>query len=78
MPKVREICKEYSDSFEENKKAWIKMDGYRLKVDAARLANYQLASAANADGNKTLKDTYDTRRNFCLSELGRINVEKRW
>lgn len=78
LPQVRDFCKKYSDSFDENHEAWKKMDGYRLKVDAARLANYHLAYYEGAQGNKELQDTYTARRNFCLSELGRINESNRW
>lgn len=72
-PAVGKVCEDFSDSFNENKEDWIKEDGYRLKVEAARLANYYLAQVDRAQA-----DSYAARRDFCLSELGRINIEKRW
>ncbi|MBN1972980.1 MAG: hypothetical protein JW787_05035 [Sedimentisphaerales bacterium] len=75
---VREFCEEYAKNFDEKHEEWRKIDGYRLKVEAARLANYYLAQAAVLQKNEDLKNTYDTQRNFCLSELRRIGMEKRW
>ena len=78
MSFVREYCKVYSDNFEKSKEDFIKIDGYRLKVESARLANYYLARIESAQGNNDLMDLYNKRRDYCLSELRRISLEKRW
>ena len=78
MPDVLNYCKVYSDGFEKNKGDWIKTDGYRLKVESARLANYYLAQIEGANGNNDLRNSYNKRRDFCLSELRRIGIAKRW
>ena len=78
MLPVQQFCKEYSDNFESEHDSWMKMDGYRLKAEAAQIADYHLAHLASIQGNEELKNTYYTRRDFCLSELRRINLEKRW
>jgi hypothetical protein len=56
----------------------MKKDGYRLKVEAARLANYHLARIADGMKNKELRDSYNARRDFCVDELRRIGIEYRW
>ena len=78
LPKVYDFCSKYSDNFDKNRGTFIKEDGYRLKAEAARLANFHLASVASAQKNDTLKKAYSTRRDFCLNELRRINNDKRW
>jgi hypothetical protein len=78
MSFVREYCKVYSDNFEKSKEDFIKIDGYRLKVESARLANYYLARIEGAQGNNDLVDLYNKRRDYCLNELRRIGLEKRW
>ena len=78
QPLVNDFCKKYSDDFMKNRDKWTKKDGYRLKVESARLANYQMIRAASQDRNTELRDFYNARREYCLSELERINNEKRW
>lgn len=78
LPQVQEFCKKYSEDFNKNYKQLMKEDGYRLKVEAARLANYHLAQVADVMGKKEEKDSYNSRRDFCLEELRRIGIEYRW
>ena len=78
LPVVQKFCEDYTKSFEENKGKWINEDGYRMKVEAARLANYNLAQLANKQGDQALANLYMDQREFCFSELKRIGLEKRW
>ncbi len=77
-PEVEKFCKEYTDNFASKFKEWKKIDGYRLKVEAARLANYYLGQLESSRNNAELKKKYDAQREFCLDELRRIGNEKRW
>ena len=77
-PAIQKFCEDYADSFDNNIRDWIKQDGYRMKVDAARLANYYAAQVERKQNNIELANIYEAQRDFCDGELGRINVEKRW
>ncbi|MBN2589263.1 MAG: O-antigen ligase family protein [Sedimentisphaerales bacterium] len=77
-PEIEKICKNFADSFNEKFEEWKKIDGYRLKVESARLANFYLAQLEGSRNNTELKNKYDTQRDFCVSELRRIGMEKRW
>lgn len=77
-PEVEKFCKEYVESFKTKFKEWKKIDGYRLKVESARLANYYLGQLASSRNDTDSKNTYDEQRKFCISELQRIGMEKRW
>ena len=75
---VETICKDFTESYNKNVDTWKKEDGYRLKVESARLANYYMSQLASSRNDNKLKDTYDAQRDFCVSELRRIGMEKRW
>ncbi len=77
-PEVERFCKEYVKSFASKYNEWKKIDGYRLKVESARLANYYLGQLAGSRNDNESKNTYDQQREFCISELQRIGMDKRW
>ena len=73
---VKNFCESFVNSFEENKVNWLRQDGFRLKVEAARFASIYLGQVSS--GNKELADFYISVREECLGELEKINEEKRW
>ena len=75
-PDVENFCKSFVSSFEKNKTEWSKQDGFRLKVEAARLG--AVYSARVSQGDRDLADFYASIQRECLNELRRIGEEKRW
>ena len=77
-PSIKKFCEDYVESFSKNRDTWIKQDGYRLKVESARYACFRLVQAAELEKDQELIEIYSNLNSYCLSELKRINDEKRW
>ncbi len=77
-PRVDEVCQAYSDDFEANKKQYAGMDGYNLRLEAARLALIQLQQAARAERDTATAEALDARMDQYMAERGRISAKKRW
>ncbi|HUV67521.1 MAG TPA: hypothetical protein VMW24_26755, partial [Sedimentisphaerales bacterium] len=77
-PEVDKFCEGYMQEFTENKDLWVRQDGYRLRMEAARLACFHLKTVARARGNTEVADRYGAKENECLDELGRLSASKRW
>jgi len=75
---VNKFCEDYLHKFTENKADWAEQDGYRNRVEAARLACFYLESIARAQRNTKLANFYDTQETKCLGELLRVAQVKRW
>jgi hypothetical protein len=73
---VKNFCENFVNSFEQNKDEWSKQNGFRLKIEAARLASVYLSRLSQ--GNDKLQNFYASVQSECLSELKKINEEKRW
>ncbi len=73
---VNNFCEGFVNRFKENKVKWFNMDGFRLKVEAARLASVYMERVVR--GNPELVKFYADVQSECLSELKKINEEKRW
>jgi hypothetical protein len=77
-PEVDRVCETYFQEFTENKDKWARQNGFRLRLEAARLACYHLRSVARARGQKDVANLYAIREDECLDELGWLSASKRW
>jgi len=75
---VDKLCQDYFDGFRENQDSWSKQDGYRLRVEAARLASIHLKQLAQRRRNTKLVSLYASRESQYLDQLGRISESGRW
>jgi hypothetical protein len=77
-PQVDKVCEAYMQEFTQNKDRWAQQDGYRLRVEAARLACYHLKTVARAQKSAEVANLYAVREDECLDELVRMSESKRW
>jgi len=77
-PEVNKFCEDYTDKFAENQNTWVKQDGYRHRVEAARLAAFHLENDARTQKNTRLAEFYTDIRRRCADERSRISLEGRW
>ena len=77
-PDVNKFCEDYVKKFIENGADWAEQDGYRDRVEAARLASFYLANVARTQRNTKLENFYNAQVTKCLSELLRVAQVKRW
>jgi hypothetical protein len=77
-PEVDKFCEAYMEEFTQNKDLWAGQDGYRLRIEAARLACFHLKTLARANGNTEVADRYGVKENEYLDELGWLSASKRW
>jgi len=78
IPQITEFCKNWVDDFEKNKDKYRAQNGYRLKLEAARLACIHLEKAGQAQKDPKLADTYVARmRDYTIDRDG-ISETKRW
>jgi hypothetical protein len=75
---VNKFCENYVREFTENEADWTELDGYRDRVEAARLACFYLGDVARTEGNTKLANSYAAQENKCLRELFRVAQSKRW
>ncbi len=77
-PQVSSFCRSYVDSFPKNKQVYARQDGYRLRLDAARLACVHLERVARAQANAKLAESYAARIREYEAEREKISDEQRW
>jgi len=77
-PDVKKFCEDYVEKFTENKADWAEQDGYRNRIEAARLACFYLESVARTQRDTKLANSYDAQQKEHLAELLRIAQVKRW
>jgi hypothetical protein len=77
-PKVNLFCADYFNEFSEKKNVWSKQDGYRHKVEAARLVCFHLKRLAQSNRDTKLANFYAGKELECLNELEAIYKNKRW
>lgn len=75
---VDTFCKEYFDTFRGNQNIWAQQDGYRLRVEAARLSCIRLKQAARRRRNIKLVSLYNSKENQYLEKVGNIIENGRW
>ncbi len=78
VPQVNSFCKSYFDSFTKDEGVYARQDGYRLRLDAARLACVHLERVARAQGDAKLAESYAARIREYETERGKISDEQRW
>jgi hypothetical protein len=77
-PHVKKFCEDYVNKFTENEADWANQDGYRDRVEAARLACFYLENVARTQRNTKLVNIYAAQEEKCLRELLRLAQSKRW
>jgi len=77
-PEVKKFCEGYIKKFTENEADWVEQDGFRERVEAARLACFYLGDVARKEGNTKLTNSYAAQEKKCLGELLRLAQSKRW
>ncbi len=77
-PGVTEVCQNYADDFDQNKKQYQGTDGYNLRLEAARLALILLERNARTQGNIETADALAERIERYIAERDRISDTKRW
>jgi hypothetical protein len=78
QPRIDQVCQEYVQTFEKNKKTYAGSDGYNLRIEAARLALARLELAAKANGDLSAAATYRVQMEDCRTERDKIALLKRW
>jgi len=77
-PRIDDFCKNVVDDFVKNKNLYTKRDGYRLRVEAVRLACMHLERVAQAEKNTERQEFYAAERRKCEEERNRLSDEQRW
>jgi hypothetical protein len=77
-PEVDKVCEAYLQEFTQNKDKWARQDGFRLRIEAARLACYHLKIIARARRETDAANAYAVREDECLNELVDLSASKRW
>jgi len=77
-PEVKKFCEGYVKKFTENEADWVEKDGFRDRVEAARLACFYLGDVARKERNTKLGNSYAAKEKKCLGELLRLAQSKRW
>jgi len=77
-PRVDQVCEQYVQAFEKNKKVYAGQDGYNLRLEAARLALARLAQAAKANGDSKLESDCQAQMKRYRAERDGIAATKRW
>jgi len=78
IPQITEFCKGWVDDFEKNKDKYRAQNGYRLRLEAARLACIHLEKAGQAQKDPKFADTYVARMRDYTIERDGISDTKRW
>ncbi len=77
--RVDQTCQEYVQTFEKNKQAWAREDGYNLRLEAARLALVRLDQIAKGNGiPQPTEASYRTQMERYRVERDEIALLKRW
>jgi len=76
--KVDRFCHDYFDNFKKSQDTWAKQDGFRLRVEAARLASIRLKQLAQRRRNIKLVSFYTNKEKEYLERLKNISLSKRW
>jgi hypothetical protein len=77
-PRIDEVCEQYVQTFDENKKTYVGTDGYNLRIEAARLALARLEQAAKVNGNAQAAATFHDYMERYRAERDGIALLKRW
>jgi hypothetical protein len=75
---IDDFCADYIQRYEENKESWSKQDGYRQRVESARLACFHLERKAHLQGNAELAKEYAVQYSNCVDQLVWITQNMKW
>ena len=78
QPEINQFCADYVKRFQDNKENWFEQDGYRQRIEAARLASFHLEQDARRRKNAELINVYMTQQQECLNQLIRISEGMKW
>jgi hypothetical protein len=76
--RIDDFCRKVVDDFVKNKNLYTKQDGYRLRIEAIRLACMHSERVARAEKNTELEKFYDDEIAKCEEERNRLSDEQRW
>ena len=77
-PEVNKFCEDYFNDFTNNNNSWSNLDGYRCRVEAARLACFQLMKVANLERDRKLENFYNTTADELFQEIYSLSKSKSW
>ena len=77
-PEADKFIENYYIDFSKNKDEWSRQDGYRCKVEAVRLACFQLMKLAMSQRDKKLENLYNAKSNEYLDEIINLAESKSW
>ena len=75
---VTDFCRKWDDSFTKNQREYMAQHGYRLKLEATRLACVQLREVARSQKNTKLANSYLARIQQLAKERDQLSLTKRW
>jgi hypothetical protein len=75
---VNKICLDYYNDFTKNEESFSRIDGYRRKYEAVRLACFQLMKVAAQQGNKELQELYSAKIKEYFNKIISISDSKSW
>ncbi len=77
-PVVDKFCEDYFNKFRENEAIWAKEHGHIRRVEAVRLACFNLRDLARKRGDTKLAEFYADRVNEYLKEIYRLSNSTSW
>jgi len=77
-PDIIEYCDEYIRMYNENKDSWSKEDGFRQKIEAARLASFHLEQVARSRGDMEQAKIHAAQYYDCVNQLVSITRGMKW
>ena len=77
-PEINQFCADYIKQFQDNKQKWLKLDGYRQRLEAARLAAFRLEQDARERNNAELINSYLTLQTDYINQLISITRRMKW
>jgi len=77
-PDITEVCKSWLDKFTKNQQSYSKQNGYRFRIESARLACVHLQKIARARKNTKLAADYAAQIEKFVEERNEITRTKRW
>jgi len=77
-PRVDDFCKQVVDDFIKNKIFYAGQNGYRLRVEAIRLASIHSQKVAQARNDTNLAGFYVAQIRNCENERNRLSETQRW
>ncbi|MBC8218814.1 MAG: hypothetical protein H8E73_10150 [Planctomycetes bacterium] len=75
---ITDFCTKWVDNFTKNQDSLRARDGYRLRLEATRLASVHLERTARAQKNTKLADSYKARMRQYVVERNALSQTKRW